>query len=81
MTYWDFLRYCASIGEGATRLYKEDAWKEYSEEELIAIARFFAKRSGHRLSNKDKLRDVTSAINYLAMLGTSVQESMESKRD
>jgi hypothetical protein len=48
--------------------YKNQAWQEYTEEELSWWVRLLTKRAGHRTDEAKKAKDLYDAGNYQSML-------------
>lgn len=49
--------------------YKNDAWKQYTAEELYWWVRLLSKRAGHRTEREKIEKDMKDAQAYLDMLG------------
>lgn len=55
--------------------YKNDAWRQYTPEELGQWVALLLKRASHRSNEEKRLKDLYDASNYLAMLQAHLEEA------
>lgn len=53
--------------------YKEEAWKQYTPEELSQWVSLLSKRATHRANKKKAAKDIADAKSYLEMLGEKLE--------
>lgn len=58
--------------------YKQEAWRNYSFEELANAVAFFTKRAGHRSTFKKRAKDLYDAGNYLEMFNQKFADAKAS---
>lgn len=57
--------------------YKDNAWKQYSLDELGHFVHLLVKRAGHRVDSLKRDKDLTDAQNYLNMMQAHINSAKE----
>jgi hypothetical protein len=55
--------------------YKDQAWKQYSIEELGQWVHLFVKRASHRTNGEKRDKDLYDAQNYLLMIQEHINQA------
>lgn len=55
--------------------YKDQAWRQYSIQELGNFVHLLVKRSSHRAEPEKRKKDLYDARNYLAMIEAHISEA------